>query len=100
MLSSLSLRSCDQMLLLGALDRTEIADGTMIKNQCLVAHPTQQMMIMTGQHHDAGLIDYSPDPFFGLDQEIRVYCGNPLVHQQYFRLDGGRDGEAQPQQHA
>src|SRR5919112_1204025 len=92
--------SCEQMPLLGALKGAEVTDGTMIENQRLGAHPAQQMMIVAGEDHDAGLIDYSPDPLFSLDQEIRVYRGDPLVHQQYFRLDRGRNGEAQPQQHA
>jgi len=56
------------MLFLGTFEVTEVADGTVIGHQRLIAHPAQQIMIVAGQHHDSGLIDYRADPFFGLDQ--------------------------------
>src|SRR5690242_14733866 len=65
-----------------------------------VAQVVDDLLVVRGEHQDAGAVDQFGQALFGLLHERIVAHAHPLVHQQDLRLDAGDDREGQAQYHA
>ena len=76
------------------LGRTVGDDAAAVEQDRALAHLPDEFVRMRRQHHDARSFDQRLHAVSCARRKTRIAGAEPLVEQQDFRIDRGRNGEA------